>query len=167
VARRPDVKAVPGRGRLLPWIWDFSINRFPLLVVASLLPACASAPEVSPAVVAGCHAITAATWVEGDTTLDLLFPFFFELDTTALPGASGRVVRLPRNDLNRQGGAWSWRVSADTVLVDAVSMDGAWRLRTRPHGAEWTGTLVAERQIPIARWRVEGRWVPCPAAWRH
>lgn len=83
-----------------------------------------------------------------------------------VPGASGRAVRLPRNDLNRQSGAWSWRVSGDSLLVDAESMDGAWHLSTRPNGPEWTGMLVAERQVSIARWRVEGRWVPCPAAWR-
>jgi len=137
-----------------------------------LLCACSAHPPIylapgprDAAAVAGCHVILSARQRSGEPT-GLLFPFYFELDTTGVLGTNSHVVRLSPDDLNRFAGTWRWRLEGDSLHVDAVAGNQAYHLTARLTGASWEGTLVATEKAPVAGWDVKGRKEACPRGWR-
>ena len=175
---RPEFARVAFGGPLVPPGGRPALNRVPraltaLLVLVACHPQTQAGPFPAPftgpvLAVAGCHVLASAVQRVGQPT-DLLFPFFFELDSMPRPGAdsAARTFRFSRDDLNRWAGDWSWDLAADTIRVDAIAGEQAYHLRARLDGAEWSGVLVASEGGPVAEWEVKGRRVPCPARWRE
>ncbi len=100
----------------------------------------------------------------GGPEQDFLFPTFFALDSLAAPDAAvpGRQVRLPRDDLSRRAGSWSWVQIADSIAVHTRTATQGWRLGFVRSGPEWDGRLDAWSGDTLSSWLVGGRRVACP-----
>jgi hypothetical protein len=99
----------------------------------------------------------------GDS-LELLFPGFFGLDTgNAAGGAAGdHRVLLPRDDLARFAGAWSWRLASDSITVAAAGGGQGFSLSFHPVRDGWEGRLTAWVEPLRSQWALGGRRVDCP-----
>lgn len=111
----------------------------------------------------GCYVVLEAEQTEGPAT-DFLFPGFFALDSVAVPDAAvpGQQVLLPRDDLARRAGSWSWTERTDSVVVNAVTATQGWRLGLANAGLQWNGRLTGWADSAAMIWTVGGRRVDCP-----
>lgn len=125
-------------------------------------PASEAVPRISGMLgVAGCQVVLGASQRTGDPT-GLLFPFYFELDTTRVPETDSYRVLLPADDLKRWAGTWRWWIDGDSLYIEATAGEQAYYLAARLDGASWEGTLVATEGAPVASWDVRGRSEACP-----
>jgi len=111
----------------------------------------------------GCYVVLQVRQTEGPT-IDFLFPGFFSLDSVAVPDAAvpGQQVLLPRDDLSRRAGSWSWISRPDSVVVNAVTTSQGWRLGLTNSGSGWTGRLTGWAESVAMTWTVGGQRVDCP-----
>ncbi len=112
----------------------------------------------------GCYVVLQVQQTEGPT-VDFLFPGFFLLDSVAVPDAAvpGRQVLLPRDDLSRRAGSWSWVGRQDSVVVNAIAPGQGYRLGLTNSGSDWQGRLTGWADSIVMAWTVAGRRVDCPS----
>jgi hypothetical protein len=133
-----------------------------------LLAGCAAAragegsPPLQDAV--GCYVALQIRQIQGPA-VDLMFPGFFALDTVAVDDAAvpGRQVLLPRDDLSRRAGSWSWIEHHDSLVVKAITATQGWRLALSRAGSDWEGSLTGWEDSVSMVWTLTGRRVNCPA----
>ena len=126
------------------------------------LGACWGAPPAGmPEPDAGCYVVLARHQVEGPV-LELLFPAFFQLDTTPRSDRTGLTVRLPRDDQARFAAGWTWKGTGSGAEVGTPGADQGFRLELQHAQQTWDGLLHAWLGDTVAIWRLEGRRVACP-----
>jgi len=142
--------------------WQSGRAGLPLLCLLGCTHSGASPPSPEAAL-AGCYVILGAQST-GDGELELLFPSFFALDSLPAPAAAipGRRVLLPRDDMARRAGSWSWSLGEQAVVVQAVGTGEGWRLEMHLSSTDWTGVLTGWAPGTTAGWNLNGRRVPCP-----
>lgn len=121
-------------------------------------------PPAPEAALAGCYVVLGAQSTD-DGELELLFPSFFALDSLPAPAAAipGRRVLLPRDDMARRAGSWSWSFGEQAVVVQAIGTGEGWRLEMRLSSTDWTGVLTGWAPGARAGWNLNGRRVRCPS----
>ncbi len=100
----------------------------------------------------------------GGETTEFLFPGFFALDSASLPDAAmpGRLVLLPRDDLSRRAGSWSWMERGDSIVLNASTPAEGWHLGFTRSGGTWQGRLSGWADAFTVSWAVGGRQLACP-----
>ena len=132
-----------------------------------LLAACTAGPAPGSAApeasTAGCYVVLQVEQTGGAAT-DFLFPGFFSLDTISLPDAAvaGKQVLLPRDDLSRRAGSWSWTERPDSIVLSAVTPTQGWRLGLVTAGGNWRGHLGGWADSVTVTWTLGGRRANCP-----
>lgn len=111
----------------------------------------------------GCYVILRVQQTDGPQQ-DFLFPSFFALDSlpASLAAVPGRQVRLPRDDLSRRAGSWSWVLGTDSITVHTRTATQGWRLSFAVSRSGLEGSLDAWSGDTTSSWLVGGRRVACP-----